>query len=95
MFPTSVFIVIATLAMQQVPATATADAPVAPAVTEPSVVAADRGMVIMPHTSREIVVARIGSDGKPVLACVDSDEAARRFLAAPRERLATGRAQEN
>jgi hypothetical protein len=41
----------------------------------------------------EVLVARIGPDGKPVLACVDSEEAARRFLLAPAGRL-RGRAQE-
>ena len=39
----------------------------------------------------EVIVARIGKDGKPILACVDSAEAAKRFLEAPVERLATGR----
>lgn len=37
----------------------------------------------------ELLIARIGKDGKPVLACVDSAEAAQRFLEAPVERLAT------
>lgn len=35
----------------------------------------------------ELVVARIGSDGKPVLACTDNPEAAQRFLQAPLERI--------
>lgn len=35
----------------------------------------------------EVIVARIGSDGRVVMACVDSEEAARRFLDAPVERL--------
>lgn len=42
----------------------------------------------------EVVVARIASDGKPVMACVDSREAAERFLKAPVERLATKKAKE-
>ena len=33
----------------------------------------------------EVVVSRIGADGKPVMACVDNIEAARRFFAAPAE----------
>jgi len=31
----------------------------------------------------EVLVARIGTDGKPVLACVDTETAAKRFLDAP------------
>ena len=42
-----------------------------------------------PEGSMEVVLARIGKDGKPILACVDSAEAAKRFLEAPVERLAT------
>ncbi len=36
----------------------------------------------------EVVVARFGPDGKPVMACVDNPEAARRFFKAPAETLA-------
>lgn len=36
----------------------------------------------------EVVVARFGPDGKPVMACVDNPEAARRFFKAPVETLA-------
>ena len=38
----------------------------------------------------ELLVARIGPDGKPVLACVDSAEALRKFLESPVEKLARG-----
>lgn len=47
-----------------------------------------------PHLSSvEVVLARIGPDGKPILACVDSETAALRFLEAQASRL-RGRAQE-
>jgi hypothetical protein len=36
----------------------------------------------------EVVVARIGPDGKPVMACVDNLEAAKRFLKTPAEQHA-------
>jgi len=42
----------------------------------------------------EVVVARIGPDGKPVMACVDDLEAARRFLKAPAEQQAPKQAKE-
>lgn len=42
----------------------------------------------------EVVVARIDTDGRPVLACVDSEEAGRRFLDAPQERIAGAAAKE-
>lgn len=35
----------------------------------------------------ETIVARIGTDGKPVMSCVDSPEAAERFLALAAEQL--------
>jgi hypothetical protein len=37
----------------------------------------------------EVVIARIGADGKLVLACVDTKDAARRFLEIPAGRLAS------
>lgn len=100
MFPTSVFILVASFAMQAAPATPADEGPRAimtrsAAEHEPPVVGGARGMVIASHVSREIVVARVGADGKIVLGCVDSDEAAKRFLTAPRERVATHRAQEH
>ena len=42
----------------------------------------------------DVIVARIDADGKLVKACVDNEEAARRFLDAPIERVAGSRAQE-
>jgi len=42
----------------------------------------------------EVVVARIGADGKPVMACVDNEEAARRFLALPVTKLRQSPAQD-
>jgi hypothetical protein len=34
-------------------------------------------------SSMEVVIARVGNDGKPVMACVDNNEAAQRFFRAP------------
>lgn len=42
----------------------------------------------------EVVVARIGTDGKPVKACVDSPEAAERFFKAQIEKLSPKQAKE-
>lgn len=42
----------------------------------------------------EVLVARIGTDGKPVMVCVDSEQAARRFLDAPIERVMRPRSQQ-
>jgi hypothetical protein len=42
----------------------------------------------------EVVVARIGPDGKPVMACVDDLEAAKRFFKAPVEQQAPKQAKE-
>ena len=36
-----------------------------------------------PGEATEVVVARVGTDGKPVMACVDNEAAALRFLAQP------------
>ncbi len=36
----------------------------------------------------EVVVVRIGADGKPLYACVNGAAAAKRFLDAPAERVA-------
>jgi hypothetical protein len=44
--------------------------------------------------SIELVVARIGADGKVVMACVDNEKAARHFLEAPREKLVSKQAKE-
>jgi hypothetical protein len=42
----------------------------------------------------EFVITRIGPDGKPVMACVDSAEAAQRFFEATFEKLPAKRAQD-
>lgn len=93
MFPTSVFFLVATLAMQHAPGDAAEHARSTGAAALETVVT-HRGMVIASSDSVDMVVARIGSDGKLVLACVDDIKAAERFLAAPRETLATRRAKE-
>lgn len=41
----------------------------------------------------EVLLVRIAPDGKPVMACVDSAEAAKKFLEAPIEKTARGRAE--
>jgi hypothetical protein len=43
----------------------------------------------------DVIVARIDTDGKLVKACVDSEEAARRFLEAPIEKVDGRRAKEH
>ena len=42
----------------------------------------------------EVLVARIGTDGKPLKACVDSPEAAERFFKAQIEKLSPKQAKE-
>lgn len=42
----------------------------------------------------EVVMARIDTDGKVVMSCVDTEEAAKRFLAAPVEKLVSKKAKE-
>ena len=46
-------------------------------------------VLVEPVEGMELLIARIGPDGKPVLACVDSAAAAKRFLEAPIEAVAT------
>jgi hypothetical protein len=48
------------------------------------------GAAAAPLEGMEVLIARVGPDGKLVLACVDSAEAAKKFLEAPIEK--TGRA---
>src|SRR5687767_6600215 len=50
--------------------------------------------VKLPATSFEVVIARIGADGKPVMACVDTEDAARHVLHAPIEQVRVRQAQE-
>jgi hypothetical protein len=45
-------------------------------------------------TQHDVLIARMGADGKPVMACVDSPEAARRFLHATVEKLTPKQAKE-
>ena len=56
----------------------------------------DDGKIARPHHTEgdpgHVLVVRV-KDGKPVLACVDSHEAASRFLEAP-ARNSTGKAEE-
>ncbi len=47
--------------------------------------------VSMFATSAEVVIARIGTDGKPVTACVDNAQAAERFFRAPVTELRRGK----
>jgi hypothetical protein len=57
----------------------------------PSVETADG--VNSPMNGMELVVARLGEDGKPVIACVDNAEAAQRFFEAPAESIGRRKAQ--
>lgn len=42
----------------------------------------------------ELIVVRLGADGMPVMACVDNEQAARRFLDAPASKIQSKKAQE-
>ena len=42
----------------------------------------------VPYGTMDVLVARIGPDGKVIIACVDSEAAAKRFLEAPIEKVA-------
>jgi hypothetical protein len=44
------------------------------------------GAAAAPLEGVEVLIARVGPDGKLVLACVDSAEAAKKFLEAPIEK---------
>ena len=57
-------------------------------------VQSDGTVVAAPISGMEVLVARIGRDGKPVLACVDSAEAAKRFLEAPIDQVARTRKEQ-
>ena len=43
----------------------------------------------------ELLVVRLGEDGKPVAVCVDNEEAAQKFLDAPAERIQSKKAKEH
>jgi hypothetical protein len=51
----------------------------------------ENGMIVSGPTHADVILARIDTDGKLVKVCVDSEEAARRFLNAPVEKLDGGR----
>lgn len=53
----------------------------------PGVISDDRNGVTVSALTVEVVVARIGEDGKLVKACVNSEEEARKFLTAPIEKV--------
>ena len=53
----------------------------------PGVISDDENGITVSAFAVEMVVARIGPDGKLVKACVDSEAEARRFLEAPIEKL--------
>lgn len=44
--------------------------------------------------AREVVVARIDTDGRVAMSCVDSEKAARAFIDSPIEKVATKQAKE-
>jgi hypothetical protein len=52
----------------------------------PEVVETEDG-VMAPQGPMEVVLARIGSDGKVIMTCVDDEKAAQRFLEAPIEKI--------
>lgn len=53
----------------------------------PGVVPADGGGVTVSAFAVEVVVARIGEDGRIVKACVDNGDGAKKFLAAPVDKI--------
>lgn len=73
---------------ETVPRIASPRAEVTPAPT-----VLDRG-VGAPMGPMDIIVARIGPDGKVITACVDSEEAARKFLETPVQQLRTKQAEQ-
>ena len=60
----------------------------------PGVVPTEGGGTTSSAFAVEVVVARIGADGKIVKACVDTHEAAEKFFTAPIEKVAKAEAQE-
>lgn len=49
--------------------------------------------VSAPMAATEMLVARLGADGKPLMVCVDNEESARNFLDASLERVQRSRQQ--
>src|SRR5215212_10260022 len=60
----------------------------------PGVVATEGGGTTVTGFAVDVVIARIGQDGKIVKACVDTNEAAQKFLTAPIEKIAKSEAQQ-
>jgi hypothetical protein len=60
----------------------------------PGVITETGNGIVSGPMQADVIVARIGSDGKLVRACVNTEEAARRFLDAPIEKVEGGRAKE-
>jgi hypothetical protein len=55
----------------------------------------DTGDAVFTSGPLELIVVRIGEDGKPVAACVDNEQAAQKFLDAPIERIHTKQAKDH
>lgn len=60
----------------------------------PGVISNDANGITAGPMQVDVIVARIDTDGKLVKACVDSEEAAKRFLSAPVEKVDSRRAKE-
>ena len=60
----------------------------------PGVVQHVNGMLITGPTHSDVIVARIDTDGSLVKACVDNEEAARRFFTAPIQNVEGRKAKE-
>ncbi|HEX6095713.1 MAG TPA: hypothetical protein VF432_05250 [Thermoanaerobaculia bacterium] len=60
----------------------------------PGVVQHANGMLVSGPTHADVILARIDTDGKLVKVCVDNEEAARRFLNAPIEKVEGRKAKE-
>ncbi|HYH08561.1 MAG TPA: hypothetical protein VEK11_16010 [Thermoanaerobaculia bacterium] len=54
----------------------------------------DTGDAVFTTGPLELLVVRLGEDGKPVAVCVDNEEAAQKFLDAPIQRVVTKQAKE-
>jgi hypothetical protein len=61
----------------------------------PGVIREDANDITAGPMQVDVIVARIDTDGKLVKACVDSEEAARRFFEAPIETIDGRRAKEH
>lgn len=61
----------------------------------PGVLSDDANGITVGAFAVEVLVARRGPDGKLIKACVNSEEAARLFLTAPVDKLATKQAKEH